>query len=151
MESGTSTSKESDGVRPPPGTEVLRTRTAEIWIGSDGILRVVSLQGAVHGAAEARENLAAIPVEQKRMRPLLVDMRRIGAIKREAREIYRSPGKNSNSSAMALLIESALSKAIGNFFIGLSKMHIPTRLFTDPARALDWLRGYLDSSAAPGS
>ena len=46
---------------------------------------------------------------------------------------------------MALLVSSALSKAVGNFYIGLSKMHIPTRLFNDPSRAVDWLKGYMES------
>jgi len=128
---------------PPQGAEVFTTSTADIWVGDDGILRVISHQGAVHGLQEARENMSAIPVDQKRPRPLLVDMRHIGGIKREARELYRSPKANSNSTAMALLVDSALSRAIGNFFIGLSRMHIPTRVFNDPERALRWLEGYL--------
>jgi hypothetical protein len=39
-----------------------------------------------------------------------------------------------------------LSRALGNFFLGLNKPSMPTRLFDDQEQALAWLRGF----RAPG-
>jgi hypothetical protein len=133
-----------DFISPHPEAQVFRTRTAEIWIGDDGIVRVVSRPGAVHEVQDARENLAAIPGDELRPRPVLVDIRRIGGLRRGAREVYSSSRENPDSNAIALLVSSTLSKAIGNFFIGLRAVQIPTRLFVDYARALDWLSGFLE-------
>jgi hypothetical protein len=44
---------------------------------------------------------------------------------------------------VALLVGSPMSRAIGNFFIGLNKPLIPTRLFVSEPEALAWLRGFL--------
>jgi hypothetical protein len=46
-------------------------------------------------------------------------------------------------SAAALLIGSPLTRAIGNFFMGLNKPLIPTRLFTSETEALAWLKGFV--------
>jgi hypothetical protein len=45
-------------------------------------------------------------------------------------------------SATALIISSPLSRAIGNFFLGLNRTSMPTRLFTSEADALAWLSEY---------
>lgn len=44
----------------PPSVEVVRTKTAELWLGEDGILRVRCLPGSVHTIHEARENVNAL-------------------------------------------------------------------------------------------
>jgi hypothetical protein len=36
-----------------------------------------------------------------------------------------------------------VARAIGNFFMGLNKPLIPTRLFTSEAEALGWLREFV--------
>jgi hypothetical protein len=43
----------------------------------------------------------------------------------------------------ALVIRSPMAKAIGNFFMGLDKTLIPTRLFTSEEEATQWARQFL--------
>lgn len=126
---------------PSPGTEVYTTSTAKIWICEEGIFHISCLPGSVHGLKEALENMAVFPAEAKDEIPVLADIRRVKAIEREAREIYRSRERyNMRVSALAILVGSPLSRAIGNFFIGLSRMPMPTRLFTSDVDAVKWLK-----------
>jgi hypothetical protein len=118
-----------------------------MWV-SDGIFHIVAKQGSVHGRAEAEENFAAIPShEQMTGRPTLADLRHVRSIDREARAVYRDE-QNNNASAVAILVESPLSRAIGNFFLGLSKLEMPARLFTSESKAFEWLRSFLQRRAA---
>ncbi len=68
--------------------------------------------------------------------PLLVDMRSMRSIAREARKQF---AQTTVSSRVALLVESALSSTLANFFLGLSRPDVPMRVFTDEADALAWL------------
>jgi hypothetical protein len=63
------------------------------------------------------------------------------AMDREARLFFAGEETAKVESAAALIIDSLLSRAIGNFFMGLNKPIIPTRLFTSEAEALAWLKG----------
>jgi hypothetical protein len=45
-------------------------------------------------------------------------------------------------SACALLVGSAVSKVLANFFMGLNKPKKPTRMFTSQDEAIHWLEGY---------
>ncbi len=42
------------------------------------------------------------------------------------------------------VISSPVSRVIGNFFMGLNKPISPTRLFTDPHKAIQWLHTFSD-------
>jgi len=128
---------------PPPEAEVVTTGTAKLWIGEDGILRVICLPGSVHGLAQAKENCASIRHKHAKKIPALIDLRRISVVTREAREFFGSPDNNGISAA-ALLVQSPLSRVIGNFFTGLSKMAVQHRLFTSESEAIGWLRGFLE-------
>jgi hypothetical protein len=126
---------------PRPGTKVYTTKTAKIWICKEEIFHISCLPGSVHGLEEALENMEVFPTEGKVELPVLADIRHVKAIEREAREVYRSRDKyNMQVSALAILVGSPLSRAIGNFFIGLSRMPMPTRLFTSEADAVQWLK-----------
>lgn len=115
---------------PPPSVEVVRTKTAELWLGEDGILRVRCLPGSVHTIKEARENVNALRHRLMKKVPCLIDIRSVAAVTREAREFFRGP-ENDSYSAAALLISSPLSVAIASFFsfVGASKTSIAHRVF----------------------
>ena len=65
--------------------------------------------------------------------PVLVDMRYVSKVDRPAREHF------SKATAVALLVGSAVSKVVANFIIGMHRMPVPTRMFTDETAALAWL------------
>jgi hypothetical protein len=119
------------------------TRTLRAWLDGVGILHTESLAGAEHTKADAEANLAAMwEVAGHQARPLLGDMRRVKALSREARTVYASSGPTAQS-AVALLVESPLSRVIGTFFLGLNKPLVPTRLFATEREAAAWLRTFI--------
>jgi hypothetical protein len=68
--------------------------------------------------------------------PVLSDGRPIRAVSRHARVVFRE----FQSSAVATLVDSPLSRTLANFFIALSRPEYPIKLFDDEAAALVWLR-----------
>jgi hypothetical protein len=126
----------SEVFKPPPDAEVYETSTLIIWLDEDGFLRIVCKPNAVHGPREAEENNAVFPPGRKG--PVIADIRSIASVNREAREMYRA--QSENTTVLALVVKSPLSRMIGNFFVGLSRLSYPVRLFTDEVEALRWLR-----------
>ncbi len=119
-------------------------RTQIIWLGDDGIVRVNLKPNIKIGLQDAQISMRAISdVCGGQRRPALVDMRGLIAMDREARLYFAGEETAKVESAAALLIDSPLSKAIGNFFMGLNKPIFPTRLFTSEAEALAWLKGFV--------
>ncbi len=74
--------------------------------------------------------------------PSLFDIRNVKSTSKEARDFMANEG-NDLVTASALLINSSVTKMIGNFFITVSKPKNPTKLFTDESRAEDWLQQFL--------
>ena len=72
-------------------------------------------------------------------------MRQTRRITREARSHYAGERTASIQRATALLVSSPLSATVANFFMGLNKPLSPTRMFTDPEHAIDWLKSYSDA------
>jgi hypothetical protein len=79
-------------------------------------------------------------------RPLMVDLRRVKTMNREARAYFAGPATEC-WTATALLIDSPLTRAIGNFFMGLNKPRHPTRMFATEAEASAWLEPYVRGAA----
>jgi hypothetical protein len=119
-------------------------RTSRLWTDADGILRCEArenvdqtLEDAKAQIALHRRDMAAKP------RPILVDIRKARSVSREARAYYAGYASAEIYSAAGFIVESPLSRALGNFFLGLNKPMYPTRLFTSEEEALAWLRQYL--------
>ena len=122
---------------------MVETKTARITLNEEGILIVRINNGTHQSLADAKENLAmAVSESLDKRRPLLVDMRQAQALDADARHHY-SGGTLERFTALGLLIEaSPLGRMMGNVYLGVARPGIPTRLFTDEARAVDWLRGH---------
>ena len=73
---------------------------------------------------------------------VLIDMTAVTEISKEARDYFANERTASIQRATALLIGSPVSRVIGNFFMGLNKPASPTRLFTDPHKAIQWLHTF---------
>lgn len=76
-----------------------------------------------------------------RRSPLLVDARGIGSMDRPARREFVRRG--DLVSAVALVVDTPLSRMMANFFLTVSKPVAPTRLFDDEVYALGWLREFV--------
>lgn len=120
------------------------TSTLTIWLREDGILHGVGREGAVSTLETAKADFEATRrVAGGVLRPVLVDIRKVKAVERPAREFLSSAYVGTIVSATALLIKSGISRAIGNFYIGIKAPNYPMKLFTSEADALAWLKQFV--------
>ena len=122
------------------------TATARIVLTHDGVVIVRIQEGARQDAGDAIANLdAAVAATGNRRRPLLVDITRSLPVTAEARHIYSERTLVDAFTALGLLVEaSPLGLMMGNVYFRVARPGIPTHLFTDEARAMRWLKGYLE-------
>ncbi len=107
------------------------------WDMESRVARTEWRRGSTCGLAEARGATDATQALGHSPVPVLVDMRLMAKIDRPGREHFvNAPG---DVTAVALLVGSAVSKMIANFVIGLQRMKVPIRMFTDETAALTWL------------
>lgn len=125
-------------------TQVPRAENPRFWepLGADGIARIKYETGDV-----VTEDLAlATMVEFKglaggKRRPVLVDIRQMKSVTREARAVFSNAA--DSFSALALLAGSPRTQLIANFFFSLSRPKVPRQMFTDEEKALAWLRRHV--------
>ncbi|MHB1312376.1 MAG: DUF7793 family protein [Gemmatimonadaceae bacterium] len=125
------------------GTQVVRV--AELWLGEDGIVRIIHVPGAEVTLEDAKATMVAYEkIREGQRRPLLVDTRTMKFLAREARQYYAGDEAARVASAAAIIVGTPVSRVLGNFYLGLSNPHLPSRLFTSDDEALEWLKGYLE-------
>jgi hypothetical protein len=126
-------------------TSPIKTRTSSSVSWQEGaIVRTELLPGTEQTLADAVEHTNTIRIVAAGHRPpLLVDMRGMKSQSRDARQHYGSPEVVDITCAVALLVESRVTMLIANFFITVTKVSVPTKIFTDEAAALAWLNGFL--------
>lgn len=120
-----------------------QTRISTVTLREDGIIQVTIAAGAEESLEDAQATMRACgELAQGRRYPILVDIRQMQAQDRDARQVYGSEEAARIGTAAALLVESRISKLIANFFIAIVKHSVPTKLFTNEAEAIAWLKGY---------
>lgn len=74
--------------------------------------------------------------------PLIIDVRNVREVTKEARDYFASKEGEEFLSAAAIVSGSMLTTFLANFVIQVSfvKTNIPTRLFKDKEKALDWIK-----------
>lgn len=73
--------------------------------------------------------------------PTISDVRNLRSIDRAARAYCAGPVPVGVCLAVAVIVDSPLSRVIGNIFLGLNKPRVPLRLFSDVSEAEAWLKG----------
>lgn len=125
--------------------KVYVTRIAKTWLDEDNIINVKILPNVEITLKDAQDCLEVGSLRTKEISSstLLIDMAGIQSISRAARLHFSNPPNNSRlkNKAIALIISSAMSKLIDNFFIGLNRPQIPIKIFTNIASAREWLKG----------
>jgi len=121
----------------------ITTTSHKIIFHNNGIIKDIpfTLDETLDKAQEAFEMIKKNTGSKKY--PLLVDVRQQRSVSREARQFYASKEFTDNVSALAFIVESAISKVLANFYLGLNKPPYPTQLFTNEDKAIEWLRGFL--------
>jgi hypothetical protein len=112
---------------------------------ADGICHSIVEHGAEITLPDAEENTRLVAsITQGNKPPILVDIRDILSITKEARDHFSMKNREPGVIAIALLIKSPVSRVIGNFYLGISRPRVPTRLFTSEAQAVNWLKTYIN-------
>jgi hypothetical protein len=119
------------------------TNTVTYTIEDDpDILIVVPLEGTMDNARDAQENVAFFySCAHQLGRPVgcAVIMSNMLSQDAEARRAYAEINPKLVYGG-ALVVESALSRALGSFFVGLSRPVVPTKLFDSIEKAIEWLK-----------
>ena len=123
----------------------IETRVAMISMVEPGIVRIIYKADAQVTIAEAHENVEAVAkVVGGVHSPIFTDIRPISTIDRDSRQYFVGDEAAEVTSATALLVDSPISRVIGNFFIGLNRSRWPVHMFSEESEAMVWLEGFLD-------
>lgn len=121
------------------------TRIDRMRLGEDGIVRITSLPQIEITLDDAKISIEAqLKVTKGKSCPTLLDIREIKSITRKARMYFAGKESRSVNSAMGILVNSPLSKMVGNLFIGINKPDMPTKLFLSEDKAIEWLKRYIE-------
>jgi hypothetical protein len=113
-----------------------------IWV-SDGIMFVEYKPKLVMTVEIAKHMVnERLKVSDGISRPVFLDVRNLVSTDRATMKYYKTKEVIQFVSASALLTGSALTSLAGNIFLTLEKPLIPTKLFTDENKALEWLEKY---------
>jgi hypothetical protein len=117
------------------------TQTARINLSEGGVLIVRIRPGTHQSLEDAKMNLAmALSETGGRRRPLLIDIRNAQPLDADVRHHYSGQALVDGFSALAMLVEaSPLGRIMGNVYLRVARPGIPTQLFSDEARAVEWL------------
>ena len=118
------------------------TRTSEIVLERDGILRTRIFEGAEIGTRDVEEYYAfteKLTGGEKAL--VLLDGRTTFTITDEARA-YAAQQANRTRVATAVLVDSAATRLLYNLYIKFNKPQTPTRMFNDEESAVEWLKSF---------
>lgn len=117
----------------------------EMWIDEFGILRTVMKEGMHVTLQDAEAHIAAgLELTGGNKHPILVNFQNIKSMDRSARAFYAGSNTTRLEKAVAIVIGSPIGQIIGNFFIGLNRSTVPTRLFTSEETAMEWLKEFCE-------
>lgn len=121
--------------------EVIITKSGKVWL-EDGIIRSkvlidreYTLEHAMDDAKAFRE--LAEKIEYKKL--LLVEPKNILKVSKKTRRYQIVEGPKIIDK-IAQVVENSITRTIISFFLGLSKMPIPIRMFITVDEAARWLK-----------
>lgn len=117
------------------------TKCATFSIIEAGILRIELLENSEIDLDESKlMQQASLKITENKKFVALVDARARLVVTKESREWGSTPEAQINMLAQAILVNSIANKLVGNFIIQFHKPAAKTRLFSDEASALKWLK-----------
>ncbi len=123
--------------------KVIEIRAFTSWLGNDSICYTVVKPNVIVDLQDAKENTSSVKeISGDTIYPLLVNLMEIKSITKEARDHFSMQNRTPGVSAIAMLIRSPVSRVIGNFFLGMNRSSVPTKLFTIESEAILWLKRF---------
>ena len=131
-------------MEPPKDTKILESRTGIYW--HDRVTKItyaIAKPDFTQTLEDGKANFQRIlEVNDNQSCPLVVDIRDSNSIDKQCRDYYASDDYVRAYKACAILIGNEVSRIIGNFFMGFNKPKKTTKLFTDEAKAVEWLKTF---------
>ncbi|MBK7817644.1 MAG: hypothetical protein IPJ60_08880 [Sphingobacteriaceae bacterium] len=115
------------------------------WMGKDGIARTSVKPGIDITLEFAMENTKVVTsfFSDKKF-PILINSRGIKSMSYEARRHFSAQDRDTKTNAFAIVIGSTISRVLGNFYLGINKPAVPTKLFDNEEEATKWLQQFLN-------
>jgi hypothetical protein len=112
----------------------------QITLREDGIIELSYTMSGELDVDVMQRVAAATKTLTDRPRPVLVHLNKITGLTRRGR-IFAAEGEETKLciSRGAFMTNSPLHRILGNFFMGLNKPPVPTQLFSDEVKAVEWL------------
>lgn len=126
---------------PSPSAPTYETPSARMTLRSDGVLHGIAKPVAL-SEEHLRDNLRLRETHlQGRRVPIVLDVRELVELTREARRFYSSPECTASCSALAIVVSPGFNRIIGNLLaaaVVTGGRSIPTEVFDDEEEALAW-------------
>jgi hypothetical protein len=119
-----------------------RTYNTHYYLLSDDVLIVLPDKGLRDDGASARINIdfqSAYARMLGRRCCVVVVLDSLSSQDGEARRIYAAGMQPSLFYAAAFIVTNPLARAIGSFFLGLTRPAVPTKLFESVEDAANWV------------
>ena len=116
---------------------------AKIWLDEDGIVRI-KYPDNFHITMEVMESIYQQHLQiTTDKRPILADCESVASVDYDAQQFVSNDGPAALTTALAVVVKSAFTRAMGEMFMMFHKPPYPTRMFRSKEDALEWLKTFL--------
>jgi hypothetical protein len=115
---------------------------ASFWIEGGVVYFVYKANSVVNLEAAMQIVADRIKFQREINYPVYCDIRGMKSADKDARNYLAKEG-SSYTKGVAVMVDSPMSKIIGNIYLGLNKPTTPTRLFTDKNEAVEFLKQFV--------
>jgi hypothetical protein len=129
-------------MQPEQGATIHECEIATLWFDDDGILHSVSKPGLRTMEVMIRYVNFMKKMLNNQHVCILTDISKAPPMDKVTRAYSEAELKNLYK-AMAIVSTSALGRMIGNIFLKLNSLPLPTKMFVNEQEAKEWLKGYL--------
>jgi hypothetical protein len=114
---------------------------AKFWIEAGVVFFVYKDNSSIDLNAAKQIVNDRIQFQGKVAYPIYCDIRGMKKADKAARDFLAKEG-SSYTKGVAIIVDSPMTKIIGNFYLGLNKPTTPTKMFTDKQEALAFLKQF---------
>jgi hypothetical protein len=126
-----------------PKESYMRYLGATIWLEEDGIVRI-KYPDNFHITMDVMESIFEQHVQiTTDKRPILADCGSVASVDYDAQQFVSADKAAVLTTALAVVVKSAFTRAMGEMFMMFHKPPYPTRMFQRKEDALEWLRTFL--------
>lgn len=131
----------------PEQNRAHRFGKARVWLAENGVVHIVYEQDVEITLTDAEEMLDGLREHFGVVRrPLLIDMRGVRQMDRDARFHFATEKARQTAAACALAVTSPVGRVIASFFMRVARPAFPTRIVADEAGGVAWLSAFLPRS-----